>query len=115
MQTLLEKQQGLLSETDLRNLMDTDYCKDVLGLRISNYSFLRRRENGRMFSGYSRYWERVYGGDFYVTSEWGKKFHRENAGALLRFVVELKEQRSSHPGLPQLEQHERALRSFVGR
>ena len=115
MQTLLERQRGLLSETDLRNLMDTDYCKDDLGLRISNFSLLRRRENGRMISGHGRYWSRVYGGEFYVTSQWRKQFHRENAEALLRFVAVLKEGRTSHPGLPQLEQHERVLRSYVGR
>ena len=115
MQTLLEKQQGLLSETDLRNLMDPDYCKKGLGLTISNYALVRRRENGRMISGHGRYWERVYGGEFYVTSQWWKDFHRENAESLLRFVVGLKGRRAGHPGLPQLEQHERALRSYVGR
>ena len=41
-ETLLEKQRGLLSDSDLRNLMDPDYCKDVLGLRISSYSLPRR-------------------------------------------------------------------------
>ena len=115
METLLEKQRGLLSETDLRNLMDPDYCKDVLGLTISNYAVVRRRENGRMISGHRRYWAKVYGGEFYVTKEWWKQFHRENAEALLRFVVGLKERRPGHPGLPQLEQPERALRSYLGR
>ena len=59
-----------MSETDLRNIMDPDYCKDELGVTISNYALLRRRENGRMSSGHGRYWSRVYGGEFYVTSQW---------------------------------------------
>ena len=114
METLLEDHPSLLSESARRNLVDSDYCKDVLGLSISNLALLRRVDSGRSISGHSRYWAKAYGGQFYVVSQWWQVFHPANAERLLRFVSELRERSPGHAGLSALERHERVLRGYVG-
>ncbi len=114
METLLEDHPSLLSESARRNLMDSDYCKDVLGLSISNLALLRPVDSGRFISGLSRYWTKVYGGQFYVVSQWWQDFHPANAQRLLRFVSEVRERSPGHAGLSALKRHERALRGYVG-
>ena len=111
--TLLEDYPSLLDDAGRRNLMDSDYCKDDLGLRISNLSFLRRVESGREISGHARYWERPYGGQFYVCSQWGKDYHVDNARSLLSFVTGLTQRNLDHPDVSALERHERALRNYI--
>ena len=111
--TLLEDYPSLLDDAGRRNLMDSDYCKDDLGLRISNLSLLRRVESGREISGHARYWERPYGGQFYVCSQWGKDYHVDNARSLLSFVTGLTQRNLDHPDVSALERHERALRNYI--
>ncbi len=114
METLLEDHPSLLSESARRNLTDSAYCKDVLGLSISNLALLRPVDSGRFISGLSRYWTKAYGGQFYVVSQWWRAFHQANAERLLRFVLKLRERSPGHAGLSALERHERALRGYVG-
>ena len=114
METLLEDHPSLLSESARRNLTDSAYCKDVLGLSISNLALLRPVDSGRFISGLSRYWTKAYGGQFYVVSQWWRAFHQANAERLLRFVLKLRERSPGHAGSSALERHERALRGYVG-
>ena len=114
METLLEDHPSLLSESARRNLMDSDYCKHVLGLSISNLALLRPVESGRSISGRSRYWAKAYGGQFYVVSQWWQDFHPANAQRLLQFVSELRERSPGHARSSALERHEKVLRDYVG-
>ena len=114
MKTLLEDWPTLLDEADLRNLMNSDYCKINLRLKIGNLALLRRMEAGRMISGRARYWERPYAGKFYVCKEWWRSYHPDNARSLLRFVTNLTQRDPDHPGIPALERHQKALRDYVG-
>ena len=71
MKTLLEDCPTLLDEADRRNLMNSDYCKNNLGLKISNLALLRRIGDGRAISGHDRYYAEPYhAGQFYVCKEW---------------------------------------------
>lgn len=115
MGTLLEDHPDLLDDAERDMLMDRDYCKGPLGLRIGNRALLRRSEFGREVSGRSRYWKRSYGGQFYVCSQWGKNYHLANAERLLQFVSRLVQSNSSHPEVTALERHEDALREYIGR
>ncbi len=114
MKTLLEDYPTVLNDTDVRNLMNRDYCKDNLGLNLGNLSLIRRVENGREVSGHARYWERPYGGQFYVCSQWWKRYHIDNAKSLLSFVTELTQRKLDHQGVSALEEHKRALRNYIG-
>lgn len=112
MSTLLDEHPDLLSEFDLHNLMDVEYCKNDLGIAIS-HPLLRRQEEGRYISGHSRYYSRVYGGRFYVCSEWWKGVHVENAKAMLRFVEGLISRKQGYSGVATLGRHRDALESYV--
>ncbi len=81
MKTLLEDYPTLLDDTDIRNLLNRDYCKTNLGLQIGNHALLRRVEDGRMINGRSRYWAKLYAGRFYVCSQWGKLIILTTPGA----------------------------------
>ena len=114
MRTVLEDHPGLLGETDLWNMMDSDLCKDELGLQLGGFPLLRRVEDGRMEGGRPRYWSKVYGEEFYVTNNWWQDYHLENAGALARFVEGLVRRRAEHPAVPELERHRAALERYAG-
>ena len=115
MQTLLEDHPTLLDETDLRNLMDRDYCKGPLGLQIGSFPLLRRDADGRKSSdGRDRYYTRLYAGRFYVCSQWWRAHHLSNAESLLQFVNELAQRKPNDPGMPALERSRKALREYVG-
>lgn len=114
MKTLLEDFPGLLSEYYLRNLMEENYCRDHLNLQLGGFPLLRKREDGRAVSGHDRYWVKVYGGQYYVNSQWWKKDHIHNGRSLLRLVERLIDQRSGHPGAGALEGHRAALQKYVG-
>ena len=114
MATLFEDWPTLLDNADIRNLMDRDYCKNTLGLQLGGFAMLRRMETGRMINGYSRYWNELYAGRFYVCSQWGKDYHRSNAESLLKFVIGLSERNPNHQGLPALDRHKRELRGYIG-
>ena len=111
MTTLLEGYPPLLDETDLRNLMDRDYCKNILGLKIGNFSLLCEETDGQTRN---RYYKELYGGRFYVSSQWGKTNHLSNARRLLQFVEELAQRKPEHLGMPALERSRKALREYVG-
>ena len=114
MRTLLEDYPTLLDDTDVRNLLNQDYCKINLGLQIGNHALLRRVEDGRKISGRDRYWKHEYAGECYVCSQWWKAHHVDNAKSLLRFVEGLIERMPDHPGILELKRHRQALRDYIG-
>ena len=116
MQALLEDYPDLLDGADMRNLMDRDYCKNRLGLRIQ-FPLLRRIAEGRKGSetdNRDRYYAKKYAGRFYVCNYWWKAHHRSNAESLLQFVNDLIAQKPVHPGLPALEESRKALQEYLG-
>ncbi len=115
MGTLLEDHPSLLDGADRGNLMNRDYCKSSLGLRIGNLALLRRVEVGKEISGHSRYWKKLYGGEFYVCSQWWKDHHVTNAERLLQLVSGLVQSNATRPEVTALEGHESALREYIGR
>ena len=112
MSTLLDEHPTLLSEVDLSNLMDAEYCKKELGISM-NHALLRRQEEGRDVSGHSRYYKDVYGGRFYVCSQWWRDVHVEKAKAMLRFVDMLIRRKHGHADVPALERHRDALVKYI--
>ena len=114
MGTLIDDYSGLLGETDLRKMTDSEFCRDELGLQLGGFPLLRRVEEGRMVSGHGRFWAKVYGGQYYVCSQWWLDHHQENAGALVRFVEGLVNRRAGHPAVPELEGHRAALERYAG-
>ncbi|MDE2780652.1 MAG: hypothetical protein OXI91_13390 [Chloroflexota bacterium] len=113
MTTLLDTHPGLLTQTDLENLQDERYCNAVLGLSIGNLPLLREAELGREISGHSRYWRTLYGGHFYVSSQWWKEQHRSNATALQAMVSALIEKNQQHPGKTLLQKHWQELKDLA--
>ena len=113
MTTLLEDHSNLLNEADLRDLMDRDRCKNILNLRIGNFPLLLEQEDLDTNSR-SRYYRELYGGRFYVCSQWGRQFHFQNAQSLLQFVNELIERKRNNSGIPALERSRKALREYLG-
>lgn len=109
MKALLEDHPSLLDEADLRNLMDKDYCKNRMGLRISNYPLLRPQEDGKS----ARYYAKLYNSRFYLCSQWWKAHHCVNAKSLLQFVDDLAQRKQGHPGVSALERHRQALRDYI--
>ena len=114
MKTLLEDYPTLLDDGDIRNLMRRDYCQDSLGLYLSGFPLLRRREEGREVSSHPRYYVKVYAGRYFVTKEWWKDYHFQNARSLLRWVAELISRRVGHPGVAALEKHRATLQNYLG-
>ena len=113
MHTLLDEHQSLLSEADRQNLVDASYCKNHLGLKVSNLSLLRRKEEGRAINGHDRYYNTVFGNTFFVISQWWRQHHRHNAMSLLRFVDELIGKNPDNAGLPALEAHRTELHNYL--
>ncbi len=113
MKTLLEDHPTLLDEGDTQKLMDSDYCKRILGLTIGNFPLLRSVEAGRFEGRRARYWNHVYDGRFYVCSQWWKDHHAENAASLLRFVQEIAAKKPDNPGVNALSSHKRELSDYI--
>lgn len=113
MKTLLEDHPALLDSSDIEKLMDRDYCKRALGLTIGNFPLLRRVEEGRFVGRRARYWNHVYGGRFYVCSQWWKDHHAENAASLLRFVQEIAAKKPDNPGVNALSSHRQELSDYI--
>ena len=113
MKTLLEDHSTLLEDGDVRDLMDSNYCKNTLGIKISNFPLLRRVSDGIKVSGRSRYYTKSYGAKYYLCSQFWKAVHLHNAARFVQYVDEVIDRRASHPGLAALEGHRAALRKFV--
>lgn len=115
MVTLLDTYPELLTQGDLKNLQDGSYCKTKLGLNIGNFPLLREADLGRVISGHSRYWQALYGGHFYVCSQWWKDHHKSNANALQAMVSAIIEKNRLHPGKTALQEHWRELKNLAER
>ena len=113
MTTLLETYPDLLSPMDLVNLKNADYCRRTLGLDISNLPLLRDIKEGKEVSGHSRYWRKVYGGSYFVSSQWWKDHHSTNANGLQSLVSRIIHQNEGHPGTPSLQDHWRQLNDYI--
>ena len=118
MKTLMEDHPSLLTETDIANLMNRDYTQRTLGLQLGGFPLLRRMEAGRSGSDSDerhRFYAKLYGGRFYVCSQWWKDYHLSNARSLLQFVGDIIDRDPNHPGTPVLERHRKALGEYIGR
>lgn len=118
MKTLLEDHPALLTETDIENLLNRDYTQNILGLQLGGFPLIRRREAGRRGSDndrHYRFYTKLYGGRFYVCSQWWRADHLDNAKSLLRFVEQLAGRGPNHSGISELERHRRALREYIER
>ena len=115
MTTLLEEHTTLLTDADIRNMMDNDYCKRRLGLQIGNLTLVRNMETGRQISGHGRYYVRLYAGKLYVCNNWWPDHHYANAEALVRFIDDLVERKPDHAGIAALAHHRKALQEYIDR
>lgn len=113
MRTLLEICPTILDQEDYSNLMDAQYCKNRVFLKIGNRALLRERHQGRKINGHSRYWKKLYAGKFYVCSEWWRDDHYENAVSLLQFTETLARRKRNHPKISELDYHIAAYREFI--
>ena len=114
MDTLLIRCPVLIDQNDRRNLMDGEYCKRTVGLRINDFPLLRRVADGREISGHARYWKKRYG-EFHVCSQWWKEYHLDNARSFLKFVTELAEMKVERPETSLLEKHRKAFQDYIDR
>ena len=87
MLTVLELFPGTLSEKTIRHL---EIEKNPLGLNISGHTLLRDVSAGRLVGRHNRYWNRVYGGRWYVCSQWWAHAHGHNAEMLVNWVDRLR-------------------------
>ena len=118
MKTLLEDHPSLLTETDIENLTNRDYTQNILGLHLGGFPLLRTRDAGRKGSdndGQDRFYAKLYGGRFYVCSQWWRDHHLNNARCLLRYVDGIADRNPTHPGVSDLERQRKALREYIGR
>ena len=113
MQLLLEDYPGLLSDYDRQNLMRASYCEGSLGLQLSGYPLLRPREEGRVDGDHGRFWGKVYGGRYFVCSQWWRQHHFRNAKALLEWSEGLISRSAGQPGAAALEGCRDALRAYL--
>lgn len=111
MTTLLEDHRTLLNDSDIRNFLSSEYCKNELNLKIGNFPLFRREMDGSN----ERYWKHLYAGEFYVCSQWGKKRHAHNAASLLEFTRMLAQRTPRHPGVPALKEHMEAFERYAKR
>lgn len=113
MATLLEDFPALLGQEELEKMKNANYCRNLLGLNISNLPLLRDVRDGRDISGRSRYWRRTYGGRFYVTSQWWQDHHLTNAKALMAIVSTIIQRNEGHPGATAIQRHWHELNDYV--
>ena len=84
---ILEISPGTLDEETLRHL-ETE--RNPLGLNISGHTLLREVSVGRLVGRHNRYWNRVYGGRWYLCSQWWAHAHRHNGEILANWVDRLR-------------------------
>ena len=87
MVTILEIFPETLDEETIRHL---EVAKNPFGLNISGHTLLRRVSEGRSIGQHNRYWKRVYGGRWYVCSQWWAQAHRHNAQMLVNWIDQLR-------------------------
>jgi hypothetical protein len=83
MRVILER--NPLPEEEIRNLMDDDYCKREIGLRISNFPLVKESREPVV-----RYWKDRFARKYYVCSQWWRDYHLHNALTLrdyMRFLM----------------------------
>ena len=93
--------------------MDSEHCKDDLGIKIGNHALLRNVEHGKEIKGKARYYTKVYAGKFYVCNHWQEKYHRANAESLHKFALDIARKNPDHPGIPALNNHIDALSDYA--
>ena len=71
-------------EEEIRNLMNPDYCKQELGIRVSNFPLVKEDRNPA-----KRYWKDQFAHRYYVCSQWWKVHHLHNAQRLRDYLVTL--------------------------
>jgi len=74
---------------DVETIWFLETEKNPLDLQIGNHTLLRKVSDGRMVGKRSRYWQQPFARRWYVCSQWSKKDHRRNAGALSAWVDSL--------------------------
>jgi hypothetical protein len=112
MQALMEDYPRSLTQEDLNNLEDRDYCRETLRIRGLGVPILRKVERGPQISGHNRYWTRPYGGKYLVTKEWWAIHHPHNAASLGRWLEQLIARNPSNPEADILRQYRDALRLY---
>lgn len=116
MATLLEEHPTLLDAETIDNLMDSDYCKSVLGVNIGNHALLRKVEFGALINGHPRYWTtKEYAAKYYVCKEWGARYHRANAESLHKFARAIARNNPDDRGIPALNNHIKALSDYAAK
>ena len=114
MQTILVDFPALLTESDRGNLMDKDYCRAELGLKIASRTLLRPQGEGAFVNGHRRYYAKVYAGRYLVTKEWWRQDHRHNAAALLNWIEVLIRRNADQPeAVAALAGHHAAFRDYL--
>lgn len=108
METLLME---VLDDEEKKNLMDNNYCKKDLNLKIGNHALLRKKEDGRKVGKRDRYYTNLYADEFYVCTQWGKKDHLHNTKSLLKFICTLAQRQLSHKAI--LIPHIKELTDYV--
>ena len=82
MRVILERHP--LPEKEITNLMDSDYCKREVGLRISNFPLVKEIREPAV-----RYWKYRFARKYYVCSQWWKDNHLHNALTLRGYLKSL--------------------------
>ena len=114
MQTLLEGP-ARLDEKQLYGLLDPEFCKHRLGLKINNLPLLRRKHDGREVSRRARYWTDIYAGSYYVCSQWWAADHLHNAGSLLAYLRQLRETARDRPAREALDRLSTTVSAYIER
>lgn len=115
MRTLLEEHPALLDEGRRRSLLDPDFCKRSIGLKIGNLPLLRHKGDGRELSGRSRYWAASYADSYYVCSQWWAADHSHNARSLLAYLMQLRQTAPDGPDREALDRHAATMSAYIER
>ena len=54
MQTILVNHPNLLGERQIQDLVDPEYCRDVLNLELGGFALLRKKDDGKDISGHPK-------------------------------------------------------------
>ena len=115
MRTLLEEHPTVLDEGRRRSLLDPDFCKHRIGLKIGNLPLLRHKRDGREVSGRARYWADIYADSYYVCSQWWAADHSHNARSLLAYLMQLRDMAIDGPDRESLDRHAATMSAYIER